>query len=408
MSVRPINRITRLPVLIRILAVLCFLSAVPIHAAWFRRDPPRPGKTTLGSPLVTLPAQVVGDYIIVTAKWDRKGPYNFLIDTGASVTLVSPSLAYRYGTPIKTLEGATSHVSVKSAEGEITELDAVSIKRLDLGDVRFDNVPALVYDCNAISVHLGIKVDGILGFPLFREVMLTLDYPHRQVRLADPKGTASLQLGVIIPFNNDQRTPIIPLKSGDQTFFALIDSGSDSTLRLNPVGLNVHFSQTPRAGAIASSISGDHRQVVARMGDSVTLGDTLLESPVVEMTDELSAIGGGILNKFTITFDQERSRVFLYKENRGSIQFPPKRSPGMSVTKAGAYWRIVGIVPESPAARAGIEEGDLITRIDQEPVEQWGPERFNALVEKADSITFAFLVGKREFEMKLGVIQLVP
>ena len=63
----------------------------------FRREPPRPGRTTLASPTVTLNALMVSNYLVVEAKWDKHGPYHFLIDTGASVTLVSPELAKRYG-----------------------------------------------------------------------------------------------------------------------------------------------------------------------------------------------------------------------------------------------------------------------------------------------------------------------
>lgn len=58
-------------------------------------------RTTLNDPSVVIPAQVISNYVIVTAKWDRRSPYNFLIDTGGSVTLVSPTLAQRYGVPVR-------------------------------------------------------------------------------------------------------------------------------------------------------------------------------------------------------------------------------------------------------------------------------------------------------------------
>lgn len=388
--------------------LLCALLPCELGASWFKREPARPGKTTLDSPLVTLPAQTVQDYMIVTAKWDRKGPYHFLVDTGASVTLVSPLIAQRYGKPVKTLEGTRSQVAVKSTEGEIADLDAVSIKKLELGEASFENVPALVYDCSNISVHLGIRIDGILGFPLFRELLLVLDYPRQRVMLASPQGATALQPGTPIPFNNDQRTPIIPIHIGDQTFFALIDSGSDSAVRFNPLGLNPSYAQPPRKGSIVASLTGDRQQTIARLGNDLLIGNQVLEKPVVEITDDLSAIGGGVLKNFMVVFDQERNRATFYKSGSEPIRFAPKHSCGLSTVKAGGYWRIVGVVPDSPAAKAGIEEGDLITRINSEPVEQWGRERFNALVESSSEITFAFLVGKREYEMKLGVMVLVP
>ncbi len=392
-----------------LLLMLGLCCAGDLQAGWFRREPPRPGRTTMNDPVVVIPAQVISHYIIVTAKWDRRGPYNFLIDTGGSVTLVSPTLAQRYGVPVRDPRtGKTTSVTVRSAAGETASLDATTLRRLEIGEVVFETVPALVYDCNELSVHLGLRIDGILGFPLFREVLLTLDYPKSRVVLSKPGSASALVPGSTIPISTEMKSPIISLRTGDQSFIALLDTGSDCTLRLNPLGLGLPYAQEPRPGAITSSLTGDRRQTVARLGVNLGLGSYQLEKPVVELTDELTAVGGAVLSQFSITFDQENNLVTFYREQRGPILFPPRRSSGISVSKSGAYWRIVGVIPESPAARAGIEEGDLITRINDEPVEHWNTERFNTLVTQSEAVTFAFLVGKREYEMRLAVMNLVP
>lgn len=390
-------------------AMLFLLLAESAQAAWFKREAPRPGKTTMEDSQVEIPAQIISRYVIITTKWDRRGPYNFLIDTGATITLVSPALAQRYGVPNRNPQtGKTEIVAVRSASGEMTTLESTTLQRLELPDVSFERVPALVYDCNDISVHLGVKIDGILGFPLFREVLLTLDYPRNRILLSKPNSASALFPGTSLPIPPDSKAPIISLATGNQSFLALIDTGSDCTLRLNPLGLGLPYDEAPRPGAIITTLTGDRRQTVARLGTDLQLGSYALERPVVELTDELSAIGGSILSQFTVTFDQERSQVTFFRDQHGALRFPAKRSSGISVAKAGAYWRIVGVIPDSPAAKAGIESGDLITRINDEPVEFWNLERYTQLIEHSDTITFAFLVGRREYEMKLAVMNLVP
>src|SRR5271155_4978353 len=89
------------------------------------RPAPMPGLTYVGSKPVTLPCRVLGHILIVEAKWDKFGPYHFVIDTGSSVTLVSPEFAERYGakdepTPI------VPKVRVRSSQGESKLLDAVT------------------------------------------------------------------------------------------------------------------------------------------------------------------------------------------------------------------------------------------------------------------------------------------
>jgi hypothetical protein len=110
----------------------------------FRRTPPQPGQTRLGSPLVVWPARTVGNYLIVEAKWDRSGPYRFLVDTGSSVTLVSPAIAKRFAAAA---DPNSRSVRVKSAEGSVAELPSATLRRLEIGEARFDEVPVVVYDC---------------------------------------------------------------------------------------------------------------------------------------------------------------------------------------------------------------------------------------------------------------------
>ena len=394
-----------------LLAVLCLLSApgcasLTALSAPFRRPPPRPGRTSLGAPLVVVPSTAIGNFLVVEGKWDRSGPYHFLIDTGSSVTLVTPAFAKRYAAKDAPPPDAP-RVRVRSADGNVAELPPTTLRHLGLGDARFDDVFALVYDCAALSAHLGVKIDGILGFPLFRETLLTLDYPRGRVLLRPTRATALIP-GAAIPLNDASKTPLISLRLGDRTFVALIDSGSDSPLSLNPVGLAPAFASPPRPGATVSTLTGDRPQQIGRLADTLSIGDFRLPRPIVDLTDELSSLGGGILKNFTITFDQEHDRVHFQRDTHEPLASPPRRSAGLSFSKTPAYWRIAGVVPCSPAAEAGIKSGDLLTHLNGEPVAQWDVNRYEHLVASADTITCRFLHGAREIDQDVRVFELVP
>ena len=375
-------------------------------SAPFRREPPRPGRTKLGSPLVMLPAQTLGNYLIVESKWDRYGPYHFLLDTGSSVTLVTPALAKRYaasGLP----PPDTPHVRVKSAEGETVELAATTLGRIELGDARFDDVPVLIYDCTPLSAHLGIKIDGILGFPLFRETVLTLDYPHDRALLQRPSPTL-LVPGTAIPFDDGAKIPLISVRIGDRTIVALLDSGRDAPLSLNPFGLDPKYAAAPRTGATVGTLTGDQLQQVGRISATLYVGDFPLPRPIVDLTDELSAIGGEILKNFTVTFDQARDRVTFYRDSHDPIPSPPRRSAGLSFSKTPAYWRVASVIPGSPAETTSVHPGDLVTRINGEPLARWNLLRYDQLVATANDIVFTFLNGTTESDTRIAVFELVP
>ncbi len=398
-NVRPGSR----TFLFGLVALFCFTGCASLP---FRNEPPRPSRTTIGSPLVELPALHLGNYLLLEAKWDRFGPYRFLIDTGSSATLVTPALARRY--PSKALPSSTApRVRVTSAEGRITELPAGWLSELELGEARFQNIPVLIYDCAPLSAHLGVKLDGILGFPLFRELILTLDYPAKRV-LLQPANTTPLVPGTTIAFDDARKTPVIHVGLGGRSLVALIDSGSDAGFSLNPVGVEPRFVSPPRPGTMVGTLAGDRIQQIGRLADSLAIGGYVLPQPIVDLSDELSSIGGDVLKHFTVTFDQVHERVTFYRESRDPITTAPRRSAGVSFNKTPAYWKVAGVVPGSPAEGAGVQTGDLVTRINGEPVAQWDLRRYEQLVVSGLEISFTFLNGNTEAAKAVKVFELVP
>ncbi|MBL9188923.1 MAG: aspartyl protease family protein [Opitutaceae bacterium] len=371
-----------------------------------QRRPSEPGRTTLASPLVILPAQLIGNYLLLEVKWDRHGPYRFLIDTGSSVTLVTPALAQRYPGR-EPFSPAATRVRVTGADGGVKELPRASLRRIDLGEARFDDVEVLVYDCAPLSAHLGVRIDGVLGFPLFRETVLTLDYPGARVIL-QAAADRPLLPGSAVAFDDSRKTPVVPVKIGDRTVVALIDSGSDAVFSLNPLGMEPRFASGPAEGGTIGTLGGERRRRVGRLADSLAIGEHVFREPVVDLTDELSAVGGGMLRHFAVSFDQKRDRVIFFRDDRAPIRPLGVRSAGVSFTKTPAYWRVSGVVPRSPAEVAGVQTGDLVTRINGEPVAQWELRRYDQLVATAQGIVLTFLNGTAETEKRVSVFDLVP
>jgi predicted metalloprotease with PDZ domain len=156
------------------------------------------------------------------------------------------------------------------------------------------------------------------------------------------------------------------------------------------------------------TIAGEREQRVGRLDEPLMLGDHVFSQPVVDLTDELSAIGGGTLRYFRVTFDQRRDRVTFHRDDRGPITMPAQRSAGLSFTKTPAYWRVAGVIPDSPAQAAGVERGDLVIRINGEPMSKWNLFRYEQLVARNDEVVFTFLHGTQETETRVRIFELVP
>jgi C-terminal processing protease CtpA/Prc len=100
--------------------------------------------------------------------------------------------------------------------------------------------------------------------------------------------------------------------------------------------------------------------------------------------------------------------VTFYRDSTAPIESPVRRSTGLGFAKTPAYWRVDSVVPASPADIAGVQRGDLIVRINGEPVEQWNLLRFEELARTAARVDFTFLEGRTETVRSIDVFDLVP
>jgi hypothetical protein len=387
-------------------AVLCLLATGCVS-----RGGRAPATTRVEPQPVRLPARILSNFFLVEARQDDGKTYRFMIDTGSSVTLVSPALGdalkrkERKGTPPRTLP-------VRGANGRQVELPAILLRHLQLGEAHFERVPAIVYDFTDLSAHLGVAIDGVVGFPLFRDTLLTLDYPAAQLEIAPhPVGGPPMNpspRASVIPYNREQSTPLVPVQMGNESFFALIDTGSDGGLALNPAGLNPRFLHGPRVGLIVSSLHGDNRQLVGRLEQDINVGGQLVRQPVVDLTDQLSSLGGELLRHFRLTFDQRRHLVTLVRDSEGPVIMPGRRSTGLSFRRFPNYWRLLAVVPDTPNSQLPVHAGDLCVRINGELIEHWTFERYAELVRTAPRITYTFLDGASESDHEVAVFDLVP
>ncbi len=354
---------------------------------------------------VEIPMQVIGGLVVVETR-GSDGPWRFLIDTGASRTLVSPEFAIR--NLQRPADPDPPKVWLRDATGRAVPVESVMLEKIDFGPANFRNVRALVYDCGELSDHLGVQIDGVLGFTLFGNARLTLDYPRRQVVMSTLDDDQPLR-GCVLPVTIHNDVPYVQLSLGSRSLVTLIDTGSDGSLNLDPAGLDLEFVSPPRPGTLIGTLHGNHQQIVGRLRNTLTIGDHQLIEPIADLSGQLTSIGGEILQNFQVTFDQSTNRVAFYRPGDDlRITTPARHSAGLSFSKARAYWKINAVANGSPAEAAGFRVGDLISRINQDPVENWDLERFRQLVETGGTIDYTLIKGRDEVPLSAATFVLVP
>jgi hypothetical protein len=97
-------------------------------------------------------------------------------------------------------------------------------------------------------------------------------------------------------------------------------------------------------GGVLATLSGERSQELGRLNGLLKVGAYSLPNPVIDMTDELSSIGGSVLRNFVVTFDQLRGEITFFRESLAPIVSPALRSAGLSFKRTPAYWRVVAVI----------------------------------------------------------------
>jgi hypothetical protein len=78
-------------------------------------------------------------------------------------------------------------------------------------------------------------------------------------------------------------------------------------------------------------------------------------------------IGSGLLKRFAVTFDYQHQTMYLQRISPPPADAGSFDRAGMWINAAQDAYEIKSIAADSPAAQAGLAEGDLITSLNGEP-----------------------------------------
>ena len=335
-----------------------------------------------------LPTVACGDYYLVQMQvnGDSERVISMVLDTGASHTVIdSESVARVAGKPIQL-----------GARAKFATLVA--------GEVTFSGVRARVMQLDHLQRVFGAPMDGILGFPTFREMLLTIDYPAGTVRVREgvlpaPDGKRILRT------IKEKRRPLIRLDFGAGGRAVLLDTGSAGGFLLRETeGLS--FENPPVA--FDSSLRIDRVMVRsgARLAGDIAFGGATLVRPTVSTGRSIELVGSAVMRHFVATFDQKRRRVLFERPTTEPIESPPLRDVGWSLSPRQDGIEIVRVFEGFGAHRAGLLAGDLVVAIDGTPV--YEQDFCDRKPEQRDEITVTGEREKANLEFLVSIDTVVP
>ena len=305
-------------------------------------------------------------------------PLDFILDTGAGATFFDLNHAKALGLKIG------SAFTVRGAGAGTVAGGRVDGGEISLVGTGLTQKVSSAIDLSNLPSREGHRMEGILGYDFISRFVIAIDYVKEELRLYDPSSFRYSGSGTTVPVTFFSNHPHIntEVRLADGTTIParmIVDVGSAASLALTKPFVDANHLRdrvgpTVRrrgGGGVGGATWTDMGRVAGlRIGNlEIAKPTTILfgDSAGVFTTPGtwVGNIGGDILRRFTVFLDYKHNRMILEPHAGTNEVFEADMSGIGFIMDDSLHTLIVDtVVPDSPAAAAGVASRDTITAID--------------------------------------------
>lgn len=330
---------------------------------------------------ITIPFKLVHNLIIVPVQINDSPPLNFILDSGVRNTLItrlhySDSISLNHTAPV-TIQGL----------GDGHEIEAIYSRgnTMRMPGIFGDNhqVYVLLEDVFNLSTRMGMPVHGIIGYDIFKNFIVKINYHNKVLTLYRPDVKVRIpKRGEHYPLQieNTKAYVVAGVKqyNGDSVDVRLVvDTGASNSLSLYlPSDERLQLPPRVMEAYLGRGLSGDINGKIGRI-NSFRLGKYELQDLPASYPDEQSIrmalhlanrngnLGSDILKRFTVIFDYPNKRMTLIPNRRYKQPFYYNMTGfEISTPLPGARFYVVShVIEDSPANKSGLKPGDQILNV---------------------------------------------
>src|SRR5580704_16820559 len=190
--------------------------------------------------------------VVVEAMVNGKGLYRFIVDTGATLSTITPDLAHALG--LKPAEASTFVVNGITGTAQVS---AVMLDKLQTGNLVMDGLLVPV-----VWAPLMAGADGIFGAAGLTENSLSVDFQRNRVEISGGvQASVRAEATRLHATRVTHGLMVLPIQVGKVHALAIIDTGSERTL--GNLALRDALDERRRPGTVAqvTSVYGATAQV---------------------------------------------------------------------------------------------------------------------------------------------------
>jgi hypothetical protein len=255
--------------------------------------------------------------------------------------------------------------------------------RVEIANLVLTDTIAAVTDVRSLEKVRRETFPVLLGTALFAAAVVDIDYPNARMALRDPatfRPDPAAQTLPLVIGGASRRCVLARVEDLPPSYFT-IDTGSEGELTIYADYVKTHDllrDRSPTSQMLMAGLGGTTPQTVATL-KKFSLGG--FEWPRVPATFHPSGgfgmsntsslagnLGAGILSRFHVVLDFPHDKMHLTAAADAYTRPFDRNIVGMVMRLDPDHLTVLFVAPNSPAATAGLKEGDSIVAVDGQPV----------------------------------------
>jgi predicted aspartyl protease len=285
-------------------------------------------------------------------------PFVMMLDTGASVSVITPGMARELGVRVRRNKETPYRRATRLGRDLQFWIDTRS---------------------SDTASRTGWEY-GLLGGEFLDDYVLEIDFPGKRVRFLDPKryqvpGQVAAEDERVVAVKMTSSRLLVPVEVNGKPTQVLLDTGDPgpgviSGKVAREVGIDV--DSLPEFGSVGTVIGSMQTHLYEEKSFRFA-GFALGEVPLLvapkgwynQAGPNDSTVGYDVLAPFVIRIDYPRKRLWLKRVSDAPVTFIGAdyglaRRTGAFMSGVPGGWAVWGVLPGSPAEKLGVRVGDVI------------------------------------------------
>jgi hypothetical protein len=358
------------------LLIACSVSIQAQERSVVRMPAPMMGEGRIDTPegTTTFPFKLISNHIVLPVEINGSIA-ELILDTGMPI---EGAILFGSEEIDKLNLSYVGKAPIMGAGGTTVEADLAMDINFKLPGASFSGQMVMVmpFDTDRNNYHEG--KNGIIGSSLFKHFVVSIDYDNIKITLTNPEQFSYTGNGEAIPLEIE-RYPMLKceteMESGAKVPLNLvIDIGNSDALTLNVGSAEAIILPNRTIETYKVSLKNEIPVHIGRVKE-FRIGGFHFKNVLCSFSTHTPPpwskegnLGQGILERFNVTFDYSRQVMYLAPNDQFNDPFDFSMVGISFLRTENGLFRITRVFPDSPAADAGLKQGDLLKTIDDQVV----------------------------------------